>query len=38
VGESDRGAATREHILTTASAMFGESGYRGASVRDIAAR
>ena len=36
--ESDRGAATREHILTTATAMFGESGYRGASVRDIAAR
>ena len=38
MGESDRGAATREHILTTATAMFGESGYRGASVRDIAAR
>jgi len=38
MAESERGAATREHILTTATAMFGESGYRGASLRDIAAR
>jgi len=38
MGESERGAATREHILATATAMFGESGYRGASLRDIAAR
>jgi len=38
MGESERGNATREHILTTASAMFGEAGYRGASLRDIAAR
>lgn len=33
-----RGAATREHILRTATEMFGEQGYRGASLRDIAAR
>jgi len=38
MGESERGAATREHILATATAMFGEAGYRGASLRDIAAR
>jgi len=38
MAESERGAATREHILSTATAMFGESGYRGASLRDIAAR
>lgn len=38
MGESERGNATREHILSTATAMFGESGYRGASLRDIAAR
>jgi len=38
MAESERGAVTREHILTTATAMFGESGYRGASLRDIAAR
>jgi len=33
-----KGSATREHILATATAMFGESGYRGASLRDIAVR
>ncbi len=38
MAESERGAATREHILNTATAMFGEAGYRGASLRDIAAR
>ena len=38
MAESERGAATREHILATATSMFGESGYRGASLRDIAAR
>lgn len=38
MAESERGATTREHILATATAMFGESGYRGASLRDIAAR
>ena len=38
MAESERGAVTREHILATATAMFGESGYRGASLRDIAAR
>lgn len=38
MAESQRGAATRAHILATATAMFGESGYRGASLRDIAAR
>ena len=38
MAESERGAATREHILATATAMFGEAGYRGASLRDIAAR
>ena len=38
MAESERGAVTREHILATATAMFGEAGYRGASLRDIAAR
>lgn len=38
MAESERGTATREHILATATAMFGEAGYRGASLRDIAAR
>src|SRR3954451_13920566 len=38
MAESERGAVTREHILNTATAMFGEAGYRGASLRDIAAR
>lgn len=33
-----KGTATREHILATATAMFGESGYRGSSLRDIALR
>lgn len=33
-----KGSATREHILATATEMFGEAGYRGSSLRDIAVR
>ena len=35
---SERGADTRATILDTAMTVFGESGYRAASVREIAAR
>ncbi|WP_082099061.1 TetR/AcrR family transcriptional regulator [Demequina iriomotensis] len=35
---SDRGAETRALILDTALAAFAESGFRGTSVREIAAR
>lgn len=37
-GRALRGDATRELVLDTALAMFGEHGYRATSVRDIAAR
>lgn len=37
-GRALRGDATRELVLDTALAMFGERGYRATSVRDIAAR
>ncbi len=37
-GRASRGDATRELILDTALAMFGEHGYRATSVRDIAGR
>ncbi|WP_062464314.1 TetR/AcrR family transcriptional regulator [Demequina soli] len=35
---SDRGGATREHILDTATQAFAEAGFQGTSVREIAAR
>ncbi|MEZ0164254.1 TetR/AcrR family transcriptional regulator [Kineococcus sp. LSe6-4] len=37
-GEYARGRARREQILTEAVGLFGESGYRAASLRDLAAR